>query len=228
MPEETTWTRPEGGMSIWVTLPPGFDAGELLIHVREHGVLFVPGRYFYLQTPQLNTLRLGFAGLDEKRIARGVQTARRSAENRVSQTPTRRAQRIACRAWRWSDPEAMLLTPNPTNSCFGCGGANPRSMLLTFEQDDATQHIRGNFRLGAEYQGGGGFIHGGIIALVLDEAMGKVNRFKNVRAVTAEITIEYIRPFRSTKIWSSRRTKWNRTAAATITSAKSAIAKAKF
>ena len=74
MPAETTWTRPEGGMSIWVTLPPGFDAGELLIHVREHGVLFVPGRYFYLQTPQMNTLRLGFAGLDEKRIARGVQT----------------------------------------------------------------------------------------------------------------------------------------------------------
>ncbi len=74
MPAETTWTRPEGGMSIWVTLPPGFDAGELLIHVREHGVLFVPGRYFYLQKPQPNTLRLGFAGLDEKRIARGVQT----------------------------------------------------------------------------------------------------------------------------------------------------------
>jgi 2-aminoadipate transaminase len=74
MPEETTWTRPEGGMSIWVTLPPGFDAGELLIHVRERGVLFVPGRYFYFQNPQPNTLRLGFAGLDEKRIARGVQT----------------------------------------------------------------------------------------------------------------------------------------------------------
>jgi uncharacterized protein (TIGR00369 family) len=67
-------------------------------------------------------------------------------------------------------------------------------MLLTFEQDDATRHIRGAFRLGAEYQGGGGFIHGGIIALVLDEAMGKVNRFRGIRAVTAELTIEYVRP----------------------------------
>ncbi|HXZ13428.1 MAG TPA: PLP-dependent aminotransferase family protein [Candidatus Sulfotelmatobacter sp.] len=73
MPVETTWTRPEGGMSIWVTLPAGFDAAELLIHVRERGVLFVPGRYFYIQNPQPNTLRLGFAGLDEKQIARGVQ-----------------------------------------------------------------------------------------------------------------------------------------------------------
>jgi DNA-binding transcriptional MocR family regulator len=74
MPAETTWTHPEGGMSIWVTLPAGFDAGELLIHVRERGVLFVPGRYFYFQNPQPNTLRLGFADLDEKRITRGVQT----------------------------------------------------------------------------------------------------------------------------------------------------------
>jgi 2-aminoadipate transaminase len=74
MPEETSWSRPEGGMSIWVTLPAGLDAGELLIHVRERGVHFVPGRYFYYQNPQPNTLRLGFAGLDEKRITRGVQT----------------------------------------------------------------------------------------------------------------------------------------------------------
>jgi uncharacterized protein (TIGR00369 family) len=88
----------------------------------------------------------------------------------------------------------MLLTPTPANTCFGCGGGNPRGMQLTYEQDDANQRIRGNFRLGAEYQGGGGFIHGGIIALVLDEAMGKVNRFGGIRAVTAELTIEYIRP----------------------------------
>jgi DNA-binding transcriptional MocR family regulator len=73
MPEETTWTRPQGGMCVWLTLPPGFDAGEFLIHVRERGVLFVPGRHFYLQHPQPNTLRLGFASVDEKRIARGIQ-----------------------------------------------------------------------------------------------------------------------------------------------------------
>ncbi len=88
----------------------------------------------------------------------------------------------------------MLLKPNAGNICFGCGGANARGMLLTFEQDDAAQRIRGNFRLGAEYQGGAGFIHGGIIATVLDEVMGKVCRFREVRAVTAELTIEYLKP----------------------------------
>ena len=74
MPEGTSWTHVDGGMAVWVTLPPGFDAGELLIHVRERGVLFIPGRYFYLQNPQLNTLRLGYASLDERKIARGIQT----------------------------------------------------------------------------------------------------------------------------------------------------------
>ena len=87
----------------------------------------------------------------------------------------------------------MLLEPKPDNPCFGCGGANTRGMKLTFEQDDAGQRIHGRFRLGAEYCGGPGFIHGGIIAVLLDEAMGKVSRFRQVRAVTAELVIEYLK-----------------------------------
>lgn len=88
------------------------------------------------------------------------------------------------------------MEPNPQNPCFGCGGANARGMRLAFERDEEQQRIRGCFRLGADYQGGPGFIHGGIIATVLDEAMGKVNRFYDVTAVTAELNIEYRRPIR--------------------------------
>ena len=88
----------------------------------------------------------------------------------------------------------MLLPPNPTNYCFGCGGANPRGMQLTFEQDDAAGRIRGRFRIAAEYQGGAGFVHGGIVAMLLDEAMAKVSRFKQDHAVTGEMTVEYLRP----------------------------------
>src|SRR6266850_5802086 len=64
MPEGTRWMRPEGGMCLWLELPLGFDASELLIHAKERGVLFAPGRYFYVQSPLPNTLRLGFASLD--------------------------------------------------------------------------------------------------------------------------------------------------------------------
>ena len=88
----------------------------------------------------------------------------------------------------------MLIEPNPTNVCFGCGGGNARGMQLTFEQDDAARKIIGRFRLGAEYQGAFGIIHGGVIAVVLDEVMGKVCRFRGVRAVTAEMNVEYLKP----------------------------------
>lgn len=67
-------------------------------------------------------------------------------------------------------------------------------MRLAFEFDEAGQHVIGRFRLGPEYQGATGFIHGGIIATILDEVMSKVSRFSNVRAVTAELTVEYLRP----------------------------------
>ncbi len=74
MPPETKWTRPEGGMCVWVELPLGFDSNDLLIHTRERGVVFAPGRYFYFQNPRPNTLRLGFAGVAEREIARGIAT----------------------------------------------------------------------------------------------------------------------------------------------------------
>jgi len=69
-------------------------------------------------------------------------------------------------------------------------------MKLAFDFDESTQRVMGRFRLGPEYQGAIGFIHGGIIATVLDEVMSKVSRFSNVRAVTAGLTVEYLRPVR--------------------------------
>src|SRR5271154_6283242 len=88
----------------------------------------------------------------------------------------------------------MRLEPNPANGCFGCGGANTAGMQLTFEQDDDARRIRGSFRVPPQFQGATGYLHGGIIATILDEVMGKVSRFHGVQAVTAELTVEYLRP----------------------------------
>ncbi|HEX9759458.1 MAG TPA: PaaI family thioesterase [Candidatus Acidoferrales bacterium] len=95
-----------------------------------------------------------------------------------------------------SKPATTRLQVRPDNPCFGCGGANPRGMKLEFESDEARRRIIGRFRLGEEYQGGPGFLHGGIIATLLDEAMGKMNRFSGATAVTAELNVEYHRPVR--------------------------------
>ena len=95
MPEGVRWERPDGGMCFWLELPPGFDASELMMHARERGVLFAPGRYFYVQSPLPNTLRLGFASLNEKQIARGVTILAEllRVEMRKRQRGSRRAER---------------------------------------------------------------------------------------------------------------------------------------
>jgi uncharacterized protein (TIGR00369 family) len=91
-------------------------------------------------------------------------------------------------------PQILKLEPKATNYCFGCGAANPAGMKLTFYLDFESRRIRGSLTLGANYAGGGGFAHGGIIAVVLDEAMGKLSRLTEEKAVTAEMSVEYRRP----------------------------------
>jgi uncharacterized protein (TIGR00369 family) len=86
--------------------------------------------------------------------------------------------------------------PRPENSCFGCGGASPHGMKLAFEANTETGHVTGRFKIGADFQGSYGILHGGIIAVLLDEAMGKVCRLSDVRAVTAELNVEFLRPIR--------------------------------
>lgn len=73
MPKDVRWSSPEGGMCIWVTLPPGLDAVDLLVRAKERNVAFAPGRLFYLENGEPNTLRLAFSELTERKISRGVK-----------------------------------------------------------------------------------------------------------------------------------------------------------
>lgn len=88
----------------------------------------------------------------------------------------------------------LHFTPTPDNTCFGCGGANAHGMKLSFEADAETHRVTGRFCIGADFQGSMGILHGGIIATLLDEAMGKLCRLNDVRAVTAELTVQYLKP----------------------------------
>lgn len=80
------------------------------------------------------------------------------------------------------------------NYCFGCGQDNPEGMRLKFRLDEEAQRFVARFRLSKRYVGPPGHAHGGIIATILDEAMGKVNKLRHVVAVTAEMTVQYIKP----------------------------------
>ncbi|HVO58933.1 MAG TPA: PaaI family thioesterase [Dongiaceae bacterium] len=88
----------------------------------------------------------------------------------------------------------LLLEPNPGNHCFGCGGANESGMKLTFALEQESGRATGKFVLGSRYAGGAGFAHGGVIALLLDEVMGKISKLSEERAVTAELSVEYRKP----------------------------------
>jgi uncharacterized protein (TIGR00369 family) len=80
------------------------------------------------------------------------------------------------------------------NYCFACGKDNPAGMRLKFAYDEERDCFVCRFRLDKRYTGPPGHCHGGIIATILDEAMGKVNKLRHVIALTSEITVDYVKP----------------------------------
>lgn len=77
MPSGTTWTRPEGGMFVWLELPQNVDAEPLLAQALEQRVAFVPGSAFFAAAARRNTLRLSFVTVSPERIRAGVATLAR-------------------------------------------------------------------------------------------------------------------------------------------------------
>ncbi|MFC0169878.1 PLP-dependent aminotransferase family protein [Pseudoduganella danionis] len=72
-PSAVQWTKPEGGMFIWVTLPKHIDAMKLLDEAIAQKVAFVPGSPFYANEPETNTLRLSFVTVPPERIRAGIE-----------------------------------------------------------------------------------------------------------------------------------------------------------
>jgi len=73
MPPGVAWTRPQGGMYLWVTLPIGIDGAEFARRVLlEEKVAVVAGKSFYAFDPQSNTIRLAFPQTPEDRAGKGI------------------------------------------------------------------------------------------------------------------------------------------------------------
>lgn len=73
MPEGTTWTEPDGGFFIWVTLPDGIDTVRMVPMARERGVEYLPGRACYVTDKGTNTLRLSYSFADDDQIREGIR-----------------------------------------------------------------------------------------------------------------------------------------------------------
>ncbi|MFA4641182.1 aminotransferase-like domain-containing protein [Pyrococcus kukulkanii] len=73
MPEGVKWTKPDGGMFVWVTLPEKIDTKLMLEKAVKRGVAYVPGEAFYAYRDVKNTMRLNFTYVDEDKIREGVK-----------------------------------------------------------------------------------------------------------------------------------------------------------
>ncbi len=74
MPVGTRWTRPDGGMFLWITLPEGYNTTELLkVALEQQRVAFVPGGAFHANGGGENTMRLNFSYSPPEQIAEGVR-----------------------------------------------------------------------------------------------------------------------------------------------------------
>jgi 2-aminoadipate transaminase len=72
-PPEATWTRPRGGLFIWVTLPEFIDTTDLLARALRENVAFVPGEAAYLDGRGRSSMRLNFSGSGEDAIREGIR-----------------------------------------------------------------------------------------------------------------------------------------------------------
>lgn len=75
MPNEFSWSKPEGGMFIWVTGPEDFNAEEIYWKAVKKKVAYVPGKFFYTEKGKGNeTMRLNYSKVDEKTIKKAIET----------------------------------------------------------------------------------------------------------------------------------------------------------
>jgi 2-aminoadipate transaminase len=72
-PAGINWTKPDGGLFLWVTLPDGLDSKELLKKAVEKKVAFVPGNSFATDGNIINTMRLNFSNASDENIVEGIR-----------------------------------------------------------------------------------------------------------------------------------------------------------
>ena len=80
LPKGARYTRPDGGMSLWIELPAPITAEALLPHAEQRGVTFLIGKHFSTHRPHARALRICFGGLRPEQIARGIGIIGETAE----------------------------------------------------------------------------------------------------------------------------------------------------
>lgn len=83
-PPQASWTRPEGGLFIWATLPEGIDTTDLLAKALSENVAFVPGAGAYMDGRGHSSMRLNFSGVSEDQITEGIRRIGEVVDSQLS------------------------------------------------------------------------------------------------------------------------------------------------
>ena len=73
MPEGVSWTHPEGGLFLFLTMPEGFDAVKFYDRALDAGVAYVAGEFFHPDGSGKNTMRMNFSFMSPQKITEGVK-----------------------------------------------------------------------------------------------------------------------------------------------------------
>jgi 2-aminoadipate transaminase len=73
MPKGVRWTRPEGGLFLFLTMPEGFEAVKFYDTALDTGVAYVAGEFFHPDGSGKNTMRMNFSFMSHEKIAEGVK-----------------------------------------------------------------------------------------------------------------------------------------------------------
>lgn len=118
-------------------------------------------------------------------MARPIRTSKKSRPHNELSQPVRATGHIG--------KNGPFLPPF-TNHCFGCAPANRTGLRLQFTENHENGTVESFFRIAKRFEGPPGYVHGGVIATILDEAMGKVNRRKGIIALTRHMSVDYLQP----------------------------------
>jgi uncharacterized protein (TIGR00369 family) len=92
-----------------------------------------------------------------------------------------------------SEDNLKPMVHSASNRCFGCGPANPAGLHLEFLlADDGS--VVALLTVPDTFEGHPGYLHGGVIATLLDEAMSKSARARGLQTMTRHLEVDYLRP----------------------------------
>ena len=82
-PENVKFTRPEGGLFLFLTMPEGFDAVRFYDKALDAGVAYVAGEFFHPDRSGKNTMRINFSFMDHDKITEGVKLLARLLKDEI-------------------------------------------------------------------------------------------------------------------------------------------------